>query len=100
MPELPEVETCVRLIAPALENREVKALQFYVEKLRYPTPIELALFRPYAKVRSVNRHHKNIVINMEDPTRSIVIHLGMSGTFHILDKKKPSKFTTASSKKA
>ena len=77
MPELPEVETVVRTLAPYLIGRRILSAQF---TSKFVTPGDRAkLARRVAgrRVESVMRRGKFIVIALDEGT--LVMHLGMTG---------------------
>jgi formamidopyrimidine-DNA glycosylase len=77
MPELPEVETVVRSLAPFLAGRKIVSARF---SSRFVTPGDRAkLARRLAgrKIVSVSRRGKFIVIALDQGY--LVIHLGMTG---------------------
>ena len=77
MPELPEVETVVRTLAPKLTGRRIIDAQFFsrhVVRQKFP---ELRKRVRNQLVRSVERHGKFIVLTLDKGV--LVIHLGMTG---------------------
>jgi formamidopyrimidine-DNA glycosylase len=77
MPELPEVETVVRSLAPHLPGRRIVAAEF---TSRHVTPgNRAALARKLAgrQIHSVTRRGKHILIGLDEGT--LVVHLGMTG---------------------
>jgi formamidopyrimidine-DNA glycosylase len=75
MPELPEVETIVRGLAPRLVGRRILAAEF-----RCPRVVRGAPERIVGKtIRGVRRHGKFIVVDFSDSSASLGIHLGMTG---------------------
>jgi formamidopyrimidine-DNA glycosylase len=77
MPELPEVETVVRSLAPHLPGRRIIAAEF---TSRHVTPgNRAALARKLAgrTIQSVTRRGKHILIGLDEGT--LVVHLGMTG---------------------
>jgi len=77
VPELPEVETVVRTLAPKLTGRRIVDAQFFsrhVVRQKFP---ELRKRVRGQLVKSVERHGKFIVITLERGV--LVIHLGMTG---------------------
>jgi formamidopyrimidine-DNA glycosylase len=77
MPELPEVETVVRTLAPKLTGRRIMDAKFssrHVVRQKFP---ELRKRVRNQLVRSVERHGKFIVLALDEGV--LVIHLGMTG---------------------
>jgi formamidopyrimidine-DNA glycosylase len=77
VPELPEVETVVRTIAPYLIGRRIVSARF---GSKFVTPGDRAkLARKVAgrRIESVRRRGKFIVIGLDQGT--LVVHLGMTG---------------------
>ncbi len=86
MPELPEVETTCRGIKPHLLKQTISKVIARHEQLRWP--IEKKVLQKHLKnkpILEVSRRAKYILIRV--PSGSLVIHLGMSGTLRIVDKK-------------
>lgn len=81
MPELPEVETTLRGIAPLLEGKTIKLVNIYNKNLRWPVPAIIKKKLPGAKILSCRRRAKYLVI--ETTQGSIIVHLGMSGYLRI-----------------
>ena len=74
MPELPEVETVVRTLAPRLTGRTIAEARFFSKLvLRNAPEPELAGRR----VLEVTRHGKNILARLDEG--HLTIHLGMTG---------------------
>lgn len=74
MPELPEVETIVRSLAPKLTGRVVRSAEFFAPRVMRGAPEpDLAGH----KVQSVTRHGKHILLKFDHGT--LAIHLGMTG---------------------
>jgi formamidopyrimidine-DNA glycosylase len=83
MPELPEVETVVRMIRPRLVGRRITACE--VSWKRTIADTSLAEFRRELvgrRVLSVGRRAKFITIELE-PARWLVCHLRMTGRLHV-----------------
>lgn len=77
MPELPEVETVVRSLAPKLTGRRIVDAQFFSHHVvRQQFPALRKRVRGQL-VRSIARHGKFIVLTLERGV--LVIHLGMTG---------------------
>ena len=85
MPELPEVETTRRGVAPYVEGSRIKAIIVRQPQLRWPVPetVQLAVGE---LVTAVRRQAKYLFL--DTVCGSIVLHLGMSGslTVQLVDK--------------
>ncbi len=88
MPELPEVETSRRGIAPWMENQDVSGVVVRQQNLRWPVAIEIEQVLPGQKIRSVRRRAKYLLIGTDAGTA--LLHLGMSGSLRIIDTGTPA----------
>lgn len=82
MPELPEVESTRRGIAPHLVGRTVVAAVIRRRRLRVAIPRALDLALPGSRVQSVTRRAKYLLITTASGTA--LVHLGMSGRLRLL----------------
>jgi len=82
MPELPEVETTVRGLRPALEGQRVARVQVRRPDLRKPFPDDLGQRLTGATVVALGRRAKYGLIDT-DRGDTMVFHLGMSGRWRI-----------------
>ena len=82
MPELPEVETTKRGIAPALLKSRVTEVLVRERRLRWPIPTEFEAAVRGQVVRSVERRAKYILIGFD--TGTLILHLGMSGSLRLV----------------
>ncbi len=90
MPELPEVETTRRGIAPRVEGHRVTAVVVRQPRLRQPIPPELAERLPGQRIRSVARRAKYLLLECDRGT--LILHLGMSGSlWHLPAETPPGK---------
>jgi len=78
MPELPEVETVMRGLRPALEGKVIARALVHRPDLRFPLPPGLARRLTGARVTGFRRRGKYILMRLEGGD-SLLIHLGMSG---------------------
>ena len=82
MPELPEVETTVKSLN-ILKNKKVINVDIHIKKLRYLVPhLKLKKIINY-KIINLRRITKYIIVDF-DNSRSVIIHLGMSGRLQII----------------
>jgi formamidopyrimidine-DNA glycosylase len=84
MPELPEVETVCRTIAPHVVGKRILAVDVRETRLRRPIAPDFAARLAGRTVRGVGRRAKYIILDLDDGLRWIV-HLGMSGRFCVGD---------------
>ena len=87
MPELPEVETTRRGIEPWLVGRQIRALMVREWRLRWREPRSLPARLAGARIRSVGRRAKYLLVETDAGT--LILHLGMSGSLRILDSVTP-----------
>ena len=78
MPELPEVETVMRGIEPAMTGYKIDQLILNRPDLRWPFPGGMAERVSGAKVLGLRRRSKYILADL-DSNETLLIHLGMSG---------------------
>ena len=78
MPELPEVETVRRGLAPAMEGQRIRRVRLRRGGLRWPFPPSMAERLAGARVLSLGRRGKYILAGL-DSGETLIIHLGMSG---------------------
>ncbi len=83
MPELPEVETVRRAVAPVLEGRRIRAAPVWSAGLRRPFPEGLGQRLTGRRIERVGRRAKYLLIGIEGG-ETLLVHLGMSGTIRIL----------------
>ncbi|MFN8948635.1 MAG: bifunctional DNA-formamidopyrimidine glycosylase/DNA-(apurinic or apyrimidinic site) lyase [Alphaproteobacteria bacterium] len=82
MPELPEVETVRRGLAPVLEGRVLARVLARRNDLRFPLPKNFAGRLTGRRVLRLSRRAKYILAHL-DNREVLLIHLGMSGRFQI-----------------
>ena len=82
MPELPEVETTLRGIAPHITGKTITRAVLRQNKLRWPLHPDLAQILAGQTVKRCSRRAKYLLIELD--TGVLLIHLGMSGSLRIL----------------
>lgn len=82
MPELPEVETVRRGLAPTMEGARIEKLELGRPDLRFPFPEGFAEMVEGHEIVSLGRRAKYLLIELDNGL-TIVSHLGMSGSFRI-----------------
>ncbi|MFW6346362.1 MAG: bifunctional DNA-formamidopyrimidine glycosylase/DNA-(apurinic or apyrimidinic site) lyase, partial [Halomonas sp.] len=86
MPELPEVETTRRGIAPHVEGREITEVVVRQPRLRVPVPDDLVERLVGARVGTLSRRAKYLLLPLvggEAADATLLWHLGMSGSLRI-----------------
>lgn len=78
MPELPEVETVRRGLAPAMESFVITRAQVNRPDLRWPFPANMAERLTGKRVLRLRRRSKYILVDL-DSEETALVHLGMSG---------------------
>lgn len=84
MPELPEVETSCRGIAPHCVSTEIIKVEVRQAKLRWPVEPELGLKVHRKEINNVERRGKYLLLKLGDI--DLMIHLGMSGSLRVLER--------------
>ena len=87
MPELPEVETTRRGIAPHVVGRRVLAVTVRNGRLRRPVPAALRRDLPGQVIETVRRRGKYLILDAG--AGSVIIHLGMSGSLRLVSCGEP-----------
>ncbi len=82
MPELPEVETVRRGLAPVMEGQRIARAQINRPDLRWPFPKDMAARLKGRRVEALRRRSKYILADL-DSGESLLIHLGMSGRMQV-----------------
>jgi len=92
MPELPEVETVRRGLAPALVGRRIARARAKRPDLRFPFPARFAARLKGRRVDALERRAKYLLAHLDDGNVWIT-HLGMTGRWSILGaKRQPGDF--------
>ncbi|WP_283788712.1 bifunctional DNA-formamidopyrimidine glycosylase/DNA-(apurinic or apyrimidinic site) lyase [Bermanella sp. WJH001] len=91
MPELPEVETTCRGIAPHIEGKAIAKLVVRQPQLRWPIPDDLAKLVKGQTILAVRRRAKYILLDIGKSKikGTIIIHLGMSGSLRVVKGQAP-----------
>lgn len=82
MPELPEVETTRKGVAPYLKSSVIEQVIIRQPSLRWPIPDDLASTLKGQTIHHIKRRAKYILVECDSGT--LIIHLGMSGSLRIL----------------
>ena len=82
MPELPEVETVRRGLAPAMVGQRFARVSLRRPNLRFPFPPDFSKRLEGRTVTDLQRRAKYLTAHL-DSGESLVMHLGMSGRFDV-----------------
>lgn len=88
VPELPEVETVRRGIAPQLIGRRIVGTVLRDRRLRWPVPADLGEQLAGRRVDTVERRAKYLLLGLDNGDR-LILHLGMTGQLRVLDATTP-----------
>ncbi|MEQ8558552.1 MAG: bifunctional DNA-formamidopyrimidine glycosylase/DNA-(apurinic or apyrimidinic site) lyase [Henriciella sp.] len=91
MPELPEVETVRRGLAPVMEGRTIVSVVLNRPDLRFPLPSRFAERVGGTRITRLSRRAKFLVAELSSGD-ALIMHLGMSGRFTITDGTRPGDF--------
>jgi formamidopyrimidine-DNA glycosylase len=87
MPELPEVETTRRGIAPVVVHRTIEQVIVREQRLRWRIPRSFANAVRGQTICELRRRAKYLIFDLE--RGSLILHLGMSGSLRLLPSNTP-----------
>ena len=87
MPELPEVETTRRGIAPLAVGHRVAAITIYDRRLRWPVPATLERKLAGRRIDAIDRRSKYLLFRVGRDT--LLLHLGMTGSLRAFTRAPP-----------
>ena len=96
MPELPEVEVVRQSLDKKIKQKKVKKVIVRNRNLRFKIPHGFVSFLQNKKIIKVGRFSKYLILHLSNNTFCL-IHLGMSGTIHLIYEKKKNNFVTNAS---
>jgi formamidopyrimidine-DNA glycosylase len=102
MPELPEVETVRRGLAPVMEGARFDAVEARRGDLRWPLPPDFAVRLQGKTVTGLGRRAKYLLADLSSGD-VLLMHLGMSGSFRVAHddgERTPGAYYNARSKAA
>ena len=94
MPELPEVEVLKRSLQKKIRFRKIIRIKIYNRNLRYKVPYSINRNLKNHVVNNISRISKYLIFHINF-SKKLLIHLGMSGTIHLIEKNN-KKNTNAS----
>ena len=95
MPELPEVEVVKQSLEKYILNKKLLKIIVKNKKLRYPVPNDISKKLANLKIYDIKRISKYVVIAFKNEL-FLIIHLGMSGTLHLIRSRNNSQNTNLS----
>jgi len=88
MPELPEVETVCRGLAPHLEGARIETVTLNRPDLRFKFPDRFIDRLQGQEIQAINRRAKYILVDLSGG-ETWLSHLGMTGNYRIVDNSSP-----------
>ncbi len=95
MPELPEVEIVRQSLNKKIIQKTIKKVIVRNRNLRIKVPINFKKILEHQKILKVDRFSKYLILFLSGGNK-LLIHLGMSGTIHLLKHGKENFFTNTS----
>ena len=95
MPELPEVEIVKRSLKNNINYKKIKRIIIKNRNLRFKIQKNFENILEGRTVTDILRFSKYIILSL-DNSSFCLIHLGMSGTLHLINNKKKNKITNLS----
>ena len=95
MPELPEVEIVRQSLDKNIKQKKVKKVIIRNKNLRFKLPANFKKFLENKKISKVTRFSKYIILHLFKD-EFCIIHLGMSGTLHLIRKQNKYSLTNLS----
>ena len=95
MPELPEVEIVRESLDKTIKQKKVKKVIIRNRNLRFKIPFNFENFLKNQKIIEVRRFSKYLILSLSNNSYCL-LHLGMSGTVHIIHTKKKNIITNSS----
>ena len=87
MPELPEVEIVKQSLSKKIKHKKIQKIIIKNRNLRFKLANNFSRILKSSKVKNISRFSKYLIIEL-DNNYFWIIHLGMSGTLHIIQKNK------------
>jgi formamidopyrimidine-DNA glycosylase len=97
MPELPEVETVRRGLAPAMEGERIAKVEVRDRRLRWPLAKDFEKRVTGKTVEGLGRRAKYLLADLSS-NDVLLMHLGMSGSFRVGKDAKPGVYYNERSK--
>jgi formamidopyrimidine-DNA glycosylase len=95
MPELPEVEVVRKSLHKNIKQKKIKKVIIRNRNLRIKIPVNFKSFLIGQKVIKIDRFSKYLILHLSNNSYCLV-HLGMSGTIHLINHNKKNNLTNTS----
>ena len=95
MPELPEVEVLKQSLDKKIKFQKINKVLVRNRNLRFKVPKNFESFLKNKKIYKISRKSKYLIFHLNNNS-FLIIHLGMSGTIHLVSKKNYYKNTNTS----
>jgi len=95
MPELPEVEVVRQSLTKKIKQKKIKKVIVRNRNLRLKIPYNFEILLRKQKIIKIDRFSKYLIFYLSNKTYCL-LHLGMSGTVHIILNNKKNLFSNAS----
>ncbi|MDB3888482.1 bifunctional DNA-formamidopyrimidine glycosylase/DNA-(apurinic or apyrimidinic site) lyase [Candidatus Pelagibacter sp.] len=95
MPELPEIEIVKQSLVKKILQKKIKKVIIKNRNLRFKIPLKFEKLLQNKIIKKITRFSKYLILNFSDGSFCL-IHLGMSGTLHLIKKNNLNKFTNVS----
>ena len=95
MPELPEVEIVRQSLNKKINGKIIKKVIVKNRNLRFKIPLNFTSILKNKRIIKVDRFSKYLIIFLSND-HFCLIHLGMSGTIHLVNKKRKNFITNTS----
>ena len=95
MPELPEVEVVRQSLDKKIKQKKIKKVIIRNRNLRSKIPLNFENFLKGQKIIKINRFSKYLILHLSNKSYCL-LHLGMSGTVHLVISNKKDSFTNTS----
>ena len=95
MPELPEVEIVRQSLQKKISKKKVKKVIIRNRNLRFKIPLNFASFLENKKISKIKRFSKYLIFHLSSGEYCL-LHLGMSGTVHLIENNQKNTITNTS----
>ena len=95
MPELPEVEIVRQSLHKKISKKKVKKVIIRNRNLRFKIPLNFASFLENKKISKIERFSKYLIFCLSSGEYCL-LHLGMSGTVHLIENIQKNTITNTS----